>query len=238
MQGTLEDGRNKIFTRSRPIINDGKWLQPKQLLGMPWRVAIAHQDEGWILRNCVVWYKKNHMPESVNDRLTKTYEFLFHFVKNRKYYYDLDSIRQPHESILAEKNRKNWDTPIDYNVKGYGMVSTGDLLKKSFSERYHEGGKNPGDTWDITTKPFYGSHFAVFPPELIEPIIKSSSPPTGVVCDPFAGSGTACRVARRLGRVFIGIELSEKYAEMSRQRVKTDTWSPDSKNVKKLGEYF
>jgi len=206
------------------------WLQPKQLLGIPWRVATALQDDGWILRNCVIWFKPNHMPESVRDRLTKSYEFFFFFVKSRKYYFNLDAVRVPHiyDDLRDRYSQKTRNAPPGVDGKGL-------LVGKN---KQHPNGKNPGDMWTVNTEPFPGSHFAVFPPELIEPIIKSSSPPNGIVLDPFAGSGTALRVARKLGRQFIGIELNPEYAAMCEQRVRADTYTKPPENVPKLKEYF
>ena len=272
---TLQKSYSEIGTDrpSNTCPQDGKWLQPKQLLGIPWRVATALQEDGWILRNCVIWFKPNHMPESVRDRLTKSYEFFFFFVKQRKYYFDLDSIRAPITSTPwsnytskepyqnnnprarytgkfdGETEHENYGSPRArtqrYNSKysddsGLDRLTT--HLKTSRLEgnktNTHEKGKNPGDVWTVNTEPFPGSHFAVFPPELIEPIIKSSSPPNGIVLDPFAGSGTALRVARKLGRQFIGIELNPEYATMCEQRVRADTYTKPPENVPKLKEYF
>ena len=251
------------------------WLQPKQLLGIPWRVASALQDDGWILRNCVIWFKPNHMPSSVTDRLTNSYEFFFFLVKQKKYFFDLDSIRAPHKvakirfpdnkidykhkdgpelmgrSGSASRQYFQTKTATAWNPKG---KNPGDVLTKheiatnrigNFSyddplhtKAYHPNGKNPGDFWEINTQPFPGSHFAVFPPDLIEPIIKSSSPPNGTILDPFAGSGTALRVARKLGRSFIGIELNPEYAAMCERRVRADTYTPPPEGVPTLTEMF
>ena len=223
------------------------WLQPKQLLGIPWRVAAALQDDGWILRNCVIWYKPNHMPESVKDRLTKSYEFFFFFVKSRKYYFDLNAIREPSTTKpwTTEPGKYKENNPrASYSGK-FSDVDTSILtsprarqVDRETVSYYHPNGKNPGDVWEIPTQPFPGSHFAVFPPELIEPIIKSSSPPNGTILDPFAGSGTALRVARKLGRSFIGIELNPEYAAMCERRVRADTYTPPPEGVPTLTEMF
>lgn len=272
------------------------WLQPKQKLMIPERTAIALQDDGWILRNSVIWYKPNHMPESVRDRLTKSYEFFFFFVKSRKYYFNLDPIREAYSevsiarlsqpSILSQMGGDkqealygdapgNGNRPADI-LKGIALrmgarspnttrpeyklnnpranaykkaeeltkheVATGRIGNFSYDDPLHNkanhpNGKNPGDMWSINTQPFPGSHFAVFPDELVEKIIKCSSPKKGVVLDPFAGSGTTLRVARRLGRQFIGIELNPEYAEMCEHRVRTDNYQPPPANVPKLKEF-
>ena len=259
--------RNVIPNRNLP--DDGGWLQPKQKLMMPHRVAIALQDDGWILRNDVIWHKPNHMPESVRDRLTKSYENFFFFVKSRKYFFDLDSIREPYAessiqrltqpSIMSQMggNKQeelygsapgNGNRPADI-LKGLSkkhtkhdlaVGRTGDGF--SYTDSLHEkpnhvNGKNPGDMWSITTQPFPGSHFAVFPPKLIEPIIKAACPVDGVVLDPFAGSGTALRVARKLGRSFIGIEINPEYAKMCESRVRGDKYTPPPEGVPILSTF-
>jgi len=183
---------------------NGKWLQPKQQLMIPERVAIAMQEDGWILRNKIIWYKPNAMPSSVKDRLNTTYESIFMFSKSRKYYFDLDSIRVPHKTMDTGKRKK-------HDSKYYKDDVKSKLLR-------HEGisinplGKNPGDTWIINTKPFKGAHFAVYPTTLIERILKCSASKSGIVLDTFMGSGTTGLVAKQMGLNWIGIELNEKYA--------------------------
>lgn len=254
---------------SRMLKNDGKWLQPKQLLGIPWRVAVALQEDGWILRNCVVWYKRNHMPESVTDRLTKSYEFVFFLVKHPRYYFNLDAIREPYSEVSIQRLTQptimqqmggdkqqelyggapgHGNRPADI-LKGlaskYAMREDSDALgepraragKREVSEG-HPNGKNPGDVWDIPTQPFPGAHFAVFPMDLIEPIIKAASPKNGTILDPFAGSGTALRVARKLGRGFIGIEINSKYAAMCERRIRSDSYTNPPEGVASLNEVF
>jgi len=363
----------------RPSITPTKsnWLQPKQKLMIPSRVAIALQHDGWILRSDIIWHKVNHMPSSVKDRLTCAYEHIFLFAKQRRYYFDLDSIRVPHsastiqritqpnvmnqqggekqialrgkkkspkdrgsrsadmvkslaenyeEWYFEEREKKSWHDHEHDETMGFGQQKRGFKVKNiphprgknpgdiweveekkltkhdiavgrigNFSytdplhtKEYHPKGKNPGDLWRIPTMPFKGAHFSTFPPKLIEPIVKAGCPrwicsrcgkprerisktehvksPVhgdgsimgrrdggdnlthynglprvnavhhtvgwsdcgceeanwvgGIVLDPFAGSGTALRVARKLGRRFIGIEINSEYAEMARQRVR------------------
>ena len=208
------------------------WLQPKQLLGIPWRVATALQEDGWVLRNCVIWYKPNHMPESVKDRLTKSYEFFFFFVKQKKYYFNLDNIRIPYDPNVTRWGGNIMKIPPNEKIK-QGTARA--LTKEERPWRSGEG-KNPGDMWSIPTYPFPGAHFAVFPPALIEPIIKAGCPKNGVVLDPFAGSGTALRVARKLGRRFIGIDINPEYVEMCERRVRADTYISPPEGVPTLTE--
>ena len=118
--GNFYKERNKLASN---------WLQSKQLMGIPWRVAITLQEDGWILRNDIIWYKPNHMPSSVKDRLTQAYEHIFHFVKNRKYYYNLDAIREPHKTEFAPFNLRVRDVK-----RGKGGVSAFGKLKASEEE--------------------------------------------------------------------------------------------------------
>lgn len=182
------------------------WLQPKQLLGIPWRVAIALQDDGWTLRSDIIWHKSNYMPSSVKDRLTNAYEHVFMFVKARRYYFDLDAIRVPQKSIMEkhegaslyrDEHPSAWSANHrELNPKGKNPgnvwkaeeeeltkheIAVGRKGKRSYADPlhtkpYHPQGKNPGDLWRIPTTPFKGSHFAVFPPKLIEPMIKAGCP--------------------------------------------------------------
>ncbi len=335
-----KNGVNRAGTESN-------WLQPKQKLMIPARVAIALQHDGWILRNDIIWHKPNAMPSSVKDRLTCVYDHVFLFVKQRHYYFDLDAIRKPHsastiqritqpnvmnqqggekqialrgkkispkdrgsrsadmvkslaenyeEWYFSEREKKSWHDHEHDKTMGFGQQKRGFKVKNI----PHPKGKNPGDLWRIPTNPFPGAHFATFPPKLINPIIKASCPRwicsqcgkprtritkdksierfelpkddpryrparyegkysggqryhsfetigwsdcgceadwvSGVVLDPFAGSGTALRVARKLGRRFIGIEINPEYAAMAEERVRSDKYKPAPPGVVKLTE--
>lgn len=187
-------------------------LPPKNLLGIPWRVAFALQDDGWILRNDVIWAKPNAMPESVRDRLGNRHEHLFMLTKSRRYWFNLDAIREPHAaSTVAASARKR----IPYTAPG----QRSNLKTRGM----HERGKNPGDVWNITTKPFRDAHFAVFPPEIPDRCIRAGCKPGGVVLDPFSGSGTTGMAALALGRKYVGIDLNAEYLDLSlRTRLRQD----------------
>lgn len=177
---------------------------PKNLLGIPWRVAFALQDDGWILRNEVIWHKPNAMPESVTDRLSGRHEHLFMFSKAERYWFDLDPIREPHaESTVSAATRKR----IPYAAPGQ--------RPNTKTRGMHDAGANPGDVWSINTRPFPGAHFAVFPPEIPERCIQAGCKPGGVVLDPFSGSGTTGMAAAKHGRRYVGIELNEEYLALS-----------------------
>ena len=175
----------------------------KNLMGIPWRVAFALQDDGWILRNEVIWSKPNAMPESVTDRLSSRHEHLFMLTKSRRYWFDLDPIREPHAS---EPGREG----ANYMRGQKAMRPVGPN-----SGAYSEGGRNPGDVWSIATQPFPGAHFAVMPAELARRAVVAGCKPGGVVLDPFSGSGTTGLVAQQNGRRYVGIDLSAEYLDLS-----------------------
>lgn len=188
----------------------------KNMLGMPWRVAFALQDDGWILRNEVIWNKTNAMPESVTDRLSTRHEKLFLFSKSRRYWFDLDAIRIPHAEATAARY-----------AAGYGVRTTEDQANLTHGPGYGTGGvwtqpaggRNPGDVWTIPTSPFPGAHFAVMPRELARRCILAGCPQDGTVLDPFTGSGTTLMAARQLGRRSVGIELNPDYLDIITERI-------------------
>jgi DNA modification methylase len=205
-------------------------LPGKNLLGIPWRVAFALQDDGWILRNAIVWNKPNAMPESVTDRLTCRYEPLFLFAKSQKYWFDLDPIREEliypdaadGSRVFGGKNKAEHLTTGSSarrtgNTYG-GKYSPEDKARPADGSRHtggHAKGKNPGDVWNINTQPFPGAHFAVFPQELARRAVVAGCKPGGTVLDPFSGSGTTGLVAQDNGRKYVGIDLSDKYLNLS-----------------------
>ena len=176
----------------------------KNLLGMPWRVAFALQDDGWILRNAIIWHKPNAMPESVTDRLATRHEQVFLFAKSRRYRFDLDAIREPHaETTIAAAARAR----IPYAAPGQ--------KPQAKTRGMAELGANPGDVWSIPTSPFTDAHFACMPPALAERCILAGCKPGGVVLDPFSGSGTTGLAATKHGRRYVGIDLNPEYLALS-----------------------
>ena len=192
-------------------------LKPKDLMGIPWRVAFALQADGWYLRSDIIWAKPNPMPESVRDRPTKSHEYVFLLSKSPKYYYDREAIREPIKETTSGKsgvrrsgnsktrNKEHWGIPHDPQ----NVVVVYDEIK----------GANRRSVWSINTKPFKGAHFAVMPEALVEPCILAGSAEGDTVLDPFTGSGTVAVVANRLGRNFVGIELNPEYAEIAKDRI-------------------
>ena len=183
-------------------------LKEKDLIGIPWMFAFAMRSDGWYLRQDIIWHKPNPMPESVRDRCTKSHEYIFLLSKNKKYYYDNEAIKEPVKQDWGTRNRTNGK----YHNSGSGL-SPHSGLTKSYDR------KNKRDVWSITNKPYKGSHFAVFPPDLITPCILAGSEKGDIVLDPFMGSGTTAMVAKQLGRDYIGCELHEEYGNLIDQRV-------------------
>ena len=197
----------------------GSWgsasgLKPKDLVGVPWRVAFALQADGWYLRSDIIWHKPNSMPESVTDRPTKAHEYIFLLAKSRRYYYDAEAIKEP----LARPEELLRKTPA---------VFGGRNKHDGYRTRKHSGneyvgtytGRNKRSVWTVPTKPFPEAHFAVYPPALITPCILAGCPVGGTVLDPFAGSGTTLLVATQHHRKSIGIELNPEYIEIAKRRL-------------------
>ena len=201
--------KRQEFGRTRPTSG----LASKNLLGIPWRVAFALQDDGWILRNDIIWNKPNAMPESVTDRLSNRHEHLFMLTKSRRYWFNLDPIREDQSPVsIARAGRADMRGKEGWADAYHGNPPTG-LARQS--ERDTSIGRNPGDVWPIATQPFPGAHFAVMPPELARRAVVAGCKPGGVVLDPFSGSGTTGLVAQRNGRKYVGIDLSADYLDLS-----------------------
>ncbi len=184
-------------------------MKPKDLMGIPWRVAFALQADGWYLRSDIIWHKPNPMPESVQDRPTKAHEYLFLLSKQERYYYDADAIKEA--NTWADHNRfGNKNAAARLVTKLTGNMRTD---APEFTDRE---GRNRRSVWTIPTMPYAGAHFATMPEKLVEPCILAGCPLGGLVLDPFVGSGTVVAVAERLGRRGAGVDLT--YQDLSRAR--------------------
>lgn len=188
----------------------------KQLLGVPWRIALALQADGWILRQDIIWHKPNPMPESVRDRCTKAHEYIFLMSKSQKYFIDSDGMKEPAVSEKTAGNKRhkyadayNAGTSEKHRTKA-GLLN---LAGKEWVTR------NRRSVWTVATRPYKGSHFATFPPALIDPCILAGSRPGDIVLDPFMGSGTTAQVALQHGRQYLGCELNPEYGTLQEDRI-------------------
>lgn len=224
----LRNGRDKRVTG----------LKPKDMVGIPWRVAFALQADGWYLRRDIIWHKLNPLPESVRDRPSTAHEYLFLLTKSGKYYYDAEAILEPvspntHARLSQDvanqvgSARANAGGKTNGNMKAVGRsakvadAGSGIRHNESFSGAVclpvtH---RNKRSVWATSTEAFSEAHFATFPPALIEPCILAGCPEGGVVLDPFGGAGTTGLVADRLRRDAILIELNPEYAAMAARRI-------------------
>jgi DNA modification methylase len=184
-------------------------LKPKDLIGIPWRVALALQADGWYLRSDIIWSKPNPMPESVTDRPTKSHEYVFLLTKSAKYFYDAEAIKEP--TTTFDENLRDRDTTRLNNTPG--RTKMGGLKRNNYTTR------NKRTVWTVATKAFADAHFAVFPEKLIEPCILAGCPVGGTTLDPFNGSGTTGIVSVKNQRKYIGIDLNPAYIEMSAKRI-------------------
>ncbi|MGB9149947.1 MAG: site-specific DNA-methyltransferase, partial [Burkholderiales bacterium] len=183
-------------------------IKPKDLIGIPWRVAFALQQDGWYLRQDIIWSKPNPMPESVTDRCTKAHEYIFLLSKSGKYYYDNEAIKE--NTVTFDSNVRDRDTTRLNNVPGRSRMDG--LTTNDYEKR------NRRSVWEVATAPYSGAHFATYPPALIEPCILAGSRSGDIVLDPFFGSGTTGQVAQQLGRQYIGCELNRDYEALQLKR--------------------
>lgn len=202
-------------------------VAPKNLRGMPWRVALALQADGWYLRQDIIWAKPNPMPESVRDRCTKAHEYLFLLSKSPRYYFDVDAIAETSVGGSALPVPSGWDTGAGSHRELTGRYQRPSKPKGSFAGKtgdkaFRKTGetRNKRSVWTIPTKPYKEAHFATFPPALVEPCVLAGCPVGGRVLDPFGGSGTTSEVAERLGRDSVLIELSPEYVALERRRTR------------------
>jgi site-specific DNA-methyltransferase (cytosine-N4-specific) len=211
---------------------DGKWLQEKQKMLIPERIAIAMQDDGWILRNAIVWHKINHMPESVQDRLTRSYETVFFFTKSKRYFFNLDAIRKENTQAtlkrvaFAKKKNETYGVNTNYRYEWNGYTTQNNYARKgrkSVQQSLNPKGANPGDVWSLTTEGNQYSdvkkHYAAFPMGLVRRCLACGCGKDGLVLDPFAGSGTTLYVARKMALHYLGIELNPEYIKIAKKRL-------------------
>lgn len=192
------------------------------LLGTPWRLALALADQGWRLRSDIIWQKPNAMPSSVKTRPTTDHEYIFFFSKADKYFYDADAIREPHvtfsDNSKMKGGRKHFGVRKGTPEKGKNKGDS-NLHDGRWDQAFHPLGRNKRTVWSISLSKNRDAHFAVFPDQLVETCIKAGCPEGGIVLDPFAGTGTTLRIAKSLGRQYLGIDCSEDYCEIARRNL-------------------
>ncbi len=208
---------SKTITRHKwkpkyPKRNSGNGTKSKDLMGMPWELALALRSSGWYLRADIIWHKRNCLPESVRDRPSKTHEYIFLLSRSERYYYDAEAIKEPAKD-WGERDRTNWRARTC--ARSIGQPPQ----KGATSANFAESGRNARSVWKFSTVPYGDAHFAVFPPELPRRCIKAGSRPGDLILDPFCGSGTTLEVARRLGRRWIGFELNPEYETLINHRM-------------------
>jgi len=180
---------------------------------IPERFAIQMIDNGWILRNKIIWHKENQMPSSVTDRFTVDFEDIFFFVKQQKYYFE-----QQLEPYTEPMNR--WGSvKLEANGVSIWDKGTKQTTYRNKNMRPNEEGRNMRTVWTINTQPNSEAHFATYPELLVEKIIKAGCPENGLCLDPFMGSGTTGLVAKKLNRNYLGIDLNPEYIKIANNRI-------------------
>jgi DNA modification methylase len=203
---------NRSLQRSKALVASG--LKPKDLIGIPWMLAFALRNDGWYLRQDIVWSKPGPMPESVKDRCCKSHEYIFLLSKSAQYFFDIDAMKEPAANsgklvYLGEKSfSKGQAAGAGIAPSGNGMADYYDVPET----------RTRRSVWTVPTRSYSGAHFATFPSALIEPMILAGSRPGDIVLDPFMGSGTTAQVSQALGRRWIGCEIQEDYSHLIQRR--------------------
>jgi len=228
---------DKRSSRQQDIKRNNPGIKPKDLVGIPWRVAFALQEAGWWLRQDIIWHKPNPMPESVTDRCTKAHEYIFLLTKSAKYFYDAEAVKEtvsPNTHLRLSQDlanqigshRANGGAKSNGPMKAVGKkaaLGTVGVVKSNAS--FEQAvclpveNRNKRSVWTVTTQPYSEAHFATFPPKLIEPCILAGSREGDLVLDPFCGSGTTGLVSLRHRRNFVGIELNPEYIKIAEKRL-------------------
>lgn len=223
----------KMMRQLKPTPRSG--LKRKNLIGVPWRVAFALQQDGWYLRQDIIWHKPNVMPESVKDRCVRSHEYVFLLSKSSRYYFDYKAIQE--DSVTFEnrlpavvRNRKyGYASKLNAANPQYNLRRNDkrDPLKQAYPQKrlnrkdcnYDITKRSKRDVWTVHTRPYKGAHFAAFPLALVIPCILAGSKEGDTVLDPFFGSGTTAEGAALLGRSWLGIELNPEYAPLYKERL-------------------
>jgi len=206
---TLSATKQDLPDRCARRGNKLEGLKEKDLIGIPWLLAFALRAGGWYLRQDIIWAKPNPMPESVEDRCTKSHEYLFLLTKSKNYYFDYKAIREKGVCPAGTKGGKG-------STERFGAEK---VNSRPPEYKIYDGMRNKRDIWNVQCRPFRGAHFAVMPEALVEPCILSGCPEGGVCLDPFMGAGTVGAVAKRLKRNYLGFELNPDYVKIAEDRI-------------------
>lgn len=205
-----ELGYEKSSDRYKGLLHTYK---NKDLIGIPWMLAFALRNDGWYLRQDIIWAKNNPMPESVKDRCTRSHEYIFMLTKNKKYFFDHEAIQEP--AVTFDNYTRDRDNTKMNNTPGRSRM--GGLKGNQYKMR------NKRDVWRVgVCSTVKEAHFAVFPKELIEPCVLAGCPENGWVLDPFNGSGTTGIVATQNKRNYVGVDLNPEYIEITKRRVEKE----------------
>jgi DNA modification methylase len=218
-KGSLVDPKQPEGRNGQAVAMNNKvsGLKPKDMIGIPWRVALALQARGWYLRQDIIWAKPNPMPEPVLDRCTKSHEYIFLMSKSPKYYFDNKAIAEPasrenEKQILGGKKSigRTYGKDDPNNRNGHEQMGREIITSET---------RNKRDVWTVAPSRYKEAHFATYPPELILPCVLAASKADDLILDPFSGSGTTGEVAMSQGRNYLGLELNPDYALMSEKRL-------------------
>jgi len=208
---TIPSGvRNKAVAGTRRVTPPG--YKAKDIIGIPWMLAFALREDGWFLRQDIIWRKPNAMPESVTDRCSREHEYIFLLSKSKHYYFDALAIKERSLTKPRKNETQGTGSRVEMKMRGHGSC---------FGTKEY---RNRRSVWTVSTKPFFGAHFATFPPELIRPCVLAGAPPYGVVLDPFFGSGTVGVVAIEERRKYVGVEINPEYVSIAKRRIASMTY--------------
>lgn len=199
---------------SKPSLVSGIKLERKNLFGVPWRVAFALQERGWILRQDIIWHKTKTVPEGVRDRCTQAHEYLFLLAKNSKYFWNYqEALEKASDSSIKRYNY------VLNSIKTSKYRGLSDNRFAEFSKTERRLYRNKKSVWSLGSASYRGLHFAVFPTKLVEPCVLITTREGDIVLDPFSGSGTVGVVAKKYKRVFIGLDINFEYNLLAKNRI-------------------
>ncbi|MDO5714492.1 MAG: site-specific DNA-methyltransferase [Tissierellia bacterium] len=208
--------------QKKSITENLKDYKSKDLMGIPWQLALKLRADGWYLRSDIIWHKENAMPESCKDRPSRSYEHIFLLSKSKKYFYNFEAMKEPIKEISKKRYMRARGKDNKYLKENTGAKRQSINEAREYGEYIGDNVpqfRNKRDIWTINTSAFKGKHYAVFPPKLVEICIQAGCPKGGIVLDPFMGSGTVGMVATLMDRDYIGIEINKDYCQIAKERI-------------------